>query len=45
MCALPFAGAGAPLMWLIGAQSSANPNWCTSCSDFMSKHHGGAETR
>ena len=45
MCASPFAGAGAPIMRLIGKrQSSANPNWCTSCSDFMAKHHGGAET-
>ena len=44
MCASPFQGPGAPLMRLIGKrQSEANPNWCTSCIDFMSKHHGGAE--
>lgn len=44
MCASPFAGAGAPLMRLIGKrQSSANPNWCTSCTDFMATHRGGAE--
>ena len=31
-------------MRLIGKRpSEANPNWCTSCLDFMSKHHGGAE--
>ena len=45
MCASPFAGPGAPFMRLIGKRpSAANPNWCTSCSDFMAKHHGGAET-
>jgi adenylate cyclase len=44
MCASPFKGPGAPLMRMIGKRpSSANPNWCTSCIDFMSKHHGGAE--
>jgi adenylate cyclase len=44
MCASPFQGPGAPLMRLIGKrQSEANPNWCTSCIDFMAKHHGGAE--
>ncbi len=44
MCASPFEGPGAPLMRLIGKrQSVANPNWCTSCIDFMAKHHGGAE--
>jgi len=44
MCASPFQGPGAPLMRLIGKrQSDANPNWCTSCIDFMAKHHGGAE--
>ena len=31
-------------MRMIGKrQSDMNPNWCTSCTDFMSKHHGGAE--
>jgi adenylate cyclase len=44
MCAAPFRGAGAPLMRLLGKRpSDANPNWCSSCFDFMSKHHGGAE--
>ena len=44
MCAAPFRGPGAPLMRMIGKrQSDANPNWCTSCFDFMSTHHGGAE--
>jgi adenylate cyclase len=44
MCAAPFAGPGAPFMRLIGKrQSPANPNWCTTCTDFMAKHHGGAE--
>jgi adenylate cyclase len=44
MCASPFQGPGAPFMRLIGKRpSEANPNWCTSCLDFMSKHHGGAE--
>lgn len=43
MCASPFQGPGAPFMRLIGKrQSAANPNWCTSCFDFMAKHHGGA---
>ena len=44
MCASPFAGPGAPLMRLIGKRPSAsNPNWCTSCFDFMARHRGGAE--
>ena len=44
MCASPFSGPGAPLMRLIGKRrSDANPNWCSSCFDFMAKHHGGAE--
>jgi len=44
MCASPFAGPGAPLMRMIGKRpSDANPNWCTSCFDFMTKHRGGAE--
>ena len=46
MCASPFQGPGAPLMRLFGKRpSTANPNWCTSCSDFMAKHHGGAEVQ
>jgi adenylate cyclase len=44
LCAAPFAGAGAPLMRLIGkTPSDKNPNWCNSCFVFMSDHHGGAE--
>ena len=44
MCAAPFAGPGARIMRLVGKrQSEANPNWCTSCTTFMTKHHGGAE--
>lgn len=44
MCASPFRGPGAPLMRLIGKRPSlANPNWCTSCFNVMSKHRGGAE--
>lgn len=44
MCASPFRGPGAPLMRLMGKRpSEANPNWCTTCFDFMSKHRGGAE--
>lgn len=44
LCAAPFAGAGAPLMRLIGkTPSEKNPNWCNSCFVFMSRHHGGAE--
>ena len=44
MCAAPFAGPGGPLMRLIGKRpSGANPNWCSSCFDFLGKHRGGAE--
>jgi adenylate cyclase len=44
MCASPFKGPGAPVMRLIGKrQAVANPNWCTTCFDYLSKHHGGAE--
>ena len=46
MCAAPFRGPGSPLMRMLGKRpSDANPNWCTSCFDFMAKHHGGAEIR
>lgn len=45
MCASPFAGPGSPVMRLLGKRpSDSNPNWCTTCLDYMSKHHGGAET-
>lgn len=44
MCAAPFAGPGGPVMRLIGKRpSESNPNWCSTCTDFMIKHHGGAE--
>lgn len=44
MCAAPFAGAGAPLMRILGKRPSPhNPNMCTSCFSFLGKHHGGAE--
>ena len=44
MCASPFAGPGARVMRLFGKrQSVSNPNWCNSCFDMLSKHHGGAE--
>ena len=44
LCAAPFTGFGAPLMRAIGKRpSDKNPTMCTSCFDFMSKHHGGAE--
>jgi adenylate cyclase len=44
MCAAPFAGPGAPLMRLIGKrQSDKNPNMCSTCHDFVLRHHGGAE--
>jgi adenylate cyclase len=43
LCAAPFAGPAAPLMRLVGKRrSERNPNWCTSCFDHMSTHHGGA---
>jgi adenylate cyclase len=43
-CAVPFTGPGAPFMRLIGKrQSAGNPNMCTTCHDFMARHHGGAE--
>jgi adenylate cyclase len=44
MCAAPFAGAGAPLMRLIGKRpSDKNPTMCGTCFGFMAQHHGGAE--
>jgi adenylate cyclase len=44
LCAAPFAGVGGPAMRLIGKQqSSANPNYCTSCEKVLLKHHGGGE--
>lgn len=44
MCAAPFSGPGAPFMRMFGKRpSDSNPNWCSSCFAFMSKHRGGAE--
>lgn len=44
LCAAPFSGPGAPVMRMLGKRpSDKNPTMCTSCFDFMSKHHGGAE--
>ena len=44
LCAAPFAGPGAAVMRVFGKrQSDRNPNWCASCFEFMSRHHGGAE--
>jgi adenylate cyclase len=44
LCAAPFAGAGAPLMRLIGKRrAEQNPNLCRVCYTFLSSHHGGAE--
>jgi adenylate cyclase len=44
LCAGPFTGAGGMAMRLIGKrQSTANPNYCTSCESMLLKHHGGAE--
>ena len=44
MCASPFTGLGGPIMRMVGKRpSDANPNWCTSCFSFLSKHRGGAE--
>jgi adenylate cyclase len=44
LCASPFAGAGAPLMRLIGKRpSDGNPNVCSSCQNVLIRHHGGAE--
>ena len=44
LCAAPFAGAGAPVMRLIGKRpAEQNPNVCRKCFTFLSSHHGGAE--
>lgn len=44
LCAAPFAGFGAPFMRMIGKRpSDKNPTMCTSCFEFMVRHHGGAE--
>ena len=44
LCAAPFAGAGAPLMSLIGKrQAASSTSLCSSCFKFLSTHHGGAE--
>ena len=44
LCAAPFAGAGGRVMRMIGKRpSEMNPAMCSSCFDFMTSHHGGAE--
>ena len=44
LCGAPFAGPAAPVMRAIGKRpSDKNPLMCTSCFEFMAKHHGGAE--
>jgi adenylate cyclase len=44
LCAAPFGGIGAPFMRMIGKRPSGkSPDMCTSCFDFMARHHGGAE--
>jgi adenylate cyclase len=44
LCAAPFAGVGAPFMRMIGKRpADQNPTMCSSCFDFMIRHHGGAE--
>jgi adenylate cyclase len=44
LCLAPFAGAGAPLMRVLGKRpSSQNPNVCTSCFTHVREHRGGAE--
>jgi adenylate cyclase len=44
LCAAPFAGAGAPVMRLIGKRpAEQNPTVCRKCFTFLSSHHGGAE--
>jgi adenylate cyclase len=44
LCAAPFAGAGAPIMRLIGKRQSSNsPNVCNACEKHLLRHHGGAE--
>ncbi len=43
-CAAPFTGPGAPFMRALGkGRSPGNPNMCSTCHDFMIRHHGGAE--
>jgi adenylate cyclase len=44
VCAAPFAGFGAPLMWLLGKrQSRQSPKMCDDCYSFLASRHGGAE--
>jgi adenylate cyclase len=44
LCNAPFAGAGAPLMRLLGRRpSKRNPRFCDFCTEFSSNHPGGAE--
>jgi adenylate cyclase len=44
LCAAPFKSVGGVAMRLVGKrQSTANPNYCTSCEKILLKHHGGGE--
>jgi adenylate cyclase len=44
LCAAPFAGAGAPVMRLLGKQpSNSNPHLCNACFVNLQRHRGGAE--
>jgi adenylate cyclase len=44
LCAAPFAGAGAPVMRLLGRpRSNSSPNMCDACNVELLRHHGGAE--
>jgi adenylate cyclase len=44
LCAAPFTGFGAPIMRAIGKRPARkNPRVCSSCFDFIERHHGGAE--
>jgi adenylate cyclase len=43
LCAVPFEGVGVPLMRVLGKRrAEQNPKVCSSCFDFMRRHHGGA---
>jgi adenylate cyclase len=44
LCAAPFEGPAAPVMRAIGKRPAIkNRNVCSSCFDYIEKHHGGAE--
>lgn len=44
MCNMPFAGAGARVLRLVGRErSKRNPRFCNSCERFAARYPGGAE--